>query len=153
MEHYERAYEDICHALYLYKDNPYAIIGYGESGAVLEPASSQEGEWGSKALKPLEILESVKALKNNEVIAIFPEGTRNGLEKNGKAKNGAAYMAIKTGVPVIPVGIHGTFKPFSKVYIHYGEPIDLKEYQGQDKIDEATKLIMDRIVMLTKQEN
>ena len=66
MEHYERAYEDICHALYLYKDNPYAIIGYGESGAVLEPTSSQEGEWGSKALKPLEILESPKALKNND---------------------------------------------------------------------------------------
>ena len=64
-------------------------------------------------------------------------------------------MAIKTGTPVIPVGIHGSFKPFTKVYINYGEPIDLKEYQGKDKekIDEATKLIMDKIVMLTKKEN
>lgn len=97
----------------------------------------------------------IKVLKSGEVLGIFPEGTRKGLEKNGKAKNGAAYMAIKTGTPIIPCGIHGTFKPFSKVYINYGEPIDLSEYKGQDKekIDEATKLVMENIVMLTKIDN
>ena len=64
-------------------------------------------------------------------------------------------MAIKTGTPIIPVGIHGTFKPFSKVYINYGKPIDLSSYKGADKEkqDEATKLVMDTIVMLTKEEN
>ena len=97
----------------------------------------------------------LKIVKSGELLGIFPEGTRKGLAKNGKAKNGAAYMAIKTGTPVIPVGIHGTFKPFSKVYINYGEPIDLSSYRGADKEkqDEATKLIMDNIVMLTKKEN
>lgn len=97
----------------------------------------------------------LKTLKLGDLLGIFPEGTRKGLAKNGKAKNGAAYMAIKTGTPVIPVGIHGTFKPFSKVYINYGEPIDLSSYKGADKEkqDEATKLIMDNIVMLTKKEN
>jgi len=97
----------------------------------------------------------LKVIKSGDLLGIFPEGTRNGLEKNGKAKNGAAYMAIKTGSPVIPVGIHGTFKPFSKVYINYGEPIDLSSYKGADKEkqNEATKLIMDHIVMLTKKEN
>ena len=97
----------------------------------------------------------LKILKSGDLLGIFPEGTRKGLAKNGKAKNGAAYMAIKTGTPVIPVGIHGTFKPFSKVYINYGEPIDLSSYKGADKEkqDEATKLIMDNIVMLTKKEN
>lgn len=97
----------------------------------------------------------IKVVKNGDLLGIFPEGTRKGLEKNGKAKNGAAYMAIKTGTPIIPVGIHGTFKPFTKVYINYGEPIDLSSYKGADKEkqDEATKLVMDRIVMLTKEEN
>lgn len=97
----------------------------------------------------------IKVVKSGELLGIFPEGTRKGLEKNGKAKNGAAYMAIKTGTPVIPVGIHGTFKPFSKVYINYGEPIDLSGYKGADKEkqEEATKLIMDNIIMLTKKEN
>ena len=97
----------------------------------------------------------LKVIKTGNLLGIFPEGTRKGLEKNGKAKNGAAYMAIKTGTPIIPVGISGKFRPFSKIYINYGEPIDLKEYKSDDKkgIDEATKLIMDRIVMLTKNVN
>ena len=96
----------------------------------------------------------LKVLKNGELLGIFPEGTRKGMEKNMKAKNGAAYMAIKSNVKVIPVGIHGTFKPFSKVYINYGEPIDLSEYKNQkDKLDEATDKIMDNIVMLTKKED
>lgn len=96
-----------------------------------------------------------KVIKSGDLLGIFPEGTRKGLEKNGKAKNGAAYMAIKTGAPIIPCGIHGKFRPFSKVYVNYGEPIDLSSYKGADKekVDEATKVVMDKIVMLTKKEN
>lgn len=96
----------------------------------------------------------LKVLKKGELLGIFPEGTRKGMEKHMKAKNGAAFMAIKSNVKVIPIGIHGTFKPFSKVYINYGEPIDLSKYKNQkDKLDEATGLIMDKIVMLTKKED
>lgn len=95
----------------------------------------------------------IKALKNDEIIAIFPEGTRKGIEKNQKAKNGAAFMAIRTGKPVVPVGISGTFKLFSKIYINYGEPIDMSKYKikGQEREcqDKATQEIMDNIVMLT----
>ena len=95
----------------------------------------------------------LKALKNGEIIAIFPEGTRHGMEKNGKAKNGAAFMAIRTGVPVVPVGISGTFKLFSKVYLNFGEPLDMSKYKikGKEKEgqEQATKEIMDNIVKLT----
>lgn len=95
----------------------------------------------------------LKVLKNGELLGIFPEGTRKGMEKNMKAKNGAAFMAIKSGVKVIPTGIHGTFKPFSKVYINYGEPIDLSEYKNQkDKLDEATDIVMTKIKELTEKE-
>ena len=95
----------------------------------------------------------LKVLKNGELLGIFPEGTRKGMEKNMKAKNGAAFMAIKAGVNIIPVGIHGTFKPFSKVYINYGEPIDLSEYKNQrDKLDEATEIVMGKIKELMEKE-
>lgn len=94
----------------------------------------------------------LKVLKNGELLGIFPEGTRNGLAKNGKAKNGAAFMAIKSKAKVIPVGIHGSFKPFSKVYINYGEPIDLSNYT-KEQLDEATERIMNEIVALTKKED
>ncbi len=96
----------------------------------------------------------LKVLKNNELLGIFPEGTRKGMEKNMKAKNGAAFMAMKANVKIIPVGIHGSFKPFSKVYINYGTPIDLSEYTNQkEKLDEATDKVMNEIVMLTKKED
>ena len=100
---------------------------------------------------------SLKALKNGEILGIFPEGTRRGMEKNQKVKNGAAFMAIRSGVPVVPVGISGSFKPFGKVYITYGEPLDLSKYKikGQEKEgqEQATKEIMDNIVMLTNGKN
>ena len=94
----------------------------------------------------------LKVLKNGELLGIFPEGTRKGMEKNLKAKNGAAFMAMRANVKVIPVGIHGTFKPFSKVYINYGEPMDLSKY-NKEEMDKATEEIMERIVMLTKKED
>ena len=39
----------------------------------------------------------LKALKKNRVLGIFPEGTRNGMKKGEKVKNGAVYLAYKTG--------------------------------------------------------
>ena len=93
----------------------------------------------------------LKVLKNGELLGIFPEGTRKGMEKNMKAKNGAAFMAIKSKAKVIPIGIHGTFKPFSKVYVNYGDPIDLTNFE-KEQLDEATEKIMKEIVMLTKKE-
>ena len=61
---------------------------------------------------------SIKALKSGEILGIFPEGTRKGMEKNLSAKNGAAFMALRTKTKVIPIGIQGSFKPFTKVYLN-----------------------------------
>lgn len=97
---------------------------------------------------------SLKALKNGEVLGVFPEGTRKGMAKNLKAKSGAAFFSLKTGTPVIPLGIQGSFKPFTKVKLVFGKPLDFSEYYGKEKDKEAlekvTDIIMDNIIMLTK---
>ena len=96
---------------------------------------------------------SLRVLKEGKILGLFPEGTRHGLEKNGKAKNGAAYLALKTGVPVIPVGIKSNFNLFSKVTLHYGKPITFqKPEKDKDKevLEEISKEIMDDILALTK---
>lgn len=92
---------------------------------------------------------TLKALKNGESIALFPEGTRNGMEKGQKAKDGAAFFAVRTGAKVIPVGISGGEKPFKKMTIRYGKTLD---YSGRskDELDEITDEIMEKIVELTK---
>ena len=99
---------------------------------------------------------SIKALKGGQVLGIFPEGTRKGMEKNIDAKNGAAFMALRTKTKVIPIGIQGSFKPFTKVRLNYGKPIDFSEYYGKEKdkdaLNKVTKVIMENIVMLTNEK-
>ena len=96
----------------------------------------------------------LKALKNKEILGIFPEGTRKGLEKNMKVKNGAVFLAEKAKVKIVPVGIQGSFKPFTKITFNYGKPIDVHSLKTDDPdwIDKASEKIMDDIIMLTKEK-
>ena len=96
----------------------------------------------------------LKTLKNKEPLGIFPEGTRKGLEKNMKVKNGAVFLAEKAKVKIVPVGIQGSFKPFTKMTFIYGKPIDILKYKdGSDNwLDKASEAVMNEIIMLTKKE-
>ena len=104
----------------------------------------------SSDLKSIKLI--LKALKNNVAVGIYPEGTRNGMAKHVEIKDGAVFMAHKAKVKIIPLGISGSFKPFSKVTFNYGEPIDVNDYKTDDKdwMKNATKAVMDEIVRLTK---
>ena len=95
------------------------------------------------------IKTTLKALKNGESIALFPEGTRNGIEKGQKAKDGAAFFAERTGARIIPVGISGGEKPFKQMTIRYGKPLDFSN-RSKDELDEITEEIMNNIIELTK---
>lgn len=99
------------------------------------------------------IKESLKTLKNEQCIALFPEGTRNGLEKGEKVKDGVAFFAVRSGAKVVPCGIKGGTKENRKVTITYGKPLDYSQYKGnKDKevLDKVTNEIMDNIIKLTK---
>ena len=87
------------------------------------------------------IKKSLKVLKENKILAIFPEGTRNGIQKRGKIQNGPAYLAARTGVEVIPVKIEGNFKPFRKVTLYYGKPLDFSKYQSKKPEKETLETI------------
>lgn len=93
---------------------------------------------------------ALKTLKDGNCVGLFPEGTRNGLEKNdGKIKNGAAYMALKTNARVIPIGIVGPAKPFTKNAIIYGKPLDFSEYAAKMKEDKGVE---DKVSEIIKEE-
>ena len=95
----------------------------------------------------------LKALKNKETLGIFPEGTRHGLEKHEKPKNGAVFLANKTKAKIVPVGIIGDFKPFKKIIYNIGDSIDLEKYDktNSEWVTNATEDLMNTIVSLTKQ--
>lgn len=98
------------------------------------------------------IKTALKALKNGECVALFPEGTRNGLEKGEKAKDGAAFFAMRSGAKVMPCGISGGTGKFDKVTIRYGKPLDFSKYDKNDKeaLDKITDEIMENIIELAK---
>jgi len=91
---------------------------------------------------------TLACLKKGESIALFPEGTRNGLEKGESVKGGAAFFAIKSGVKVVPVGIAGEIKPFHKLTVTYGKPLDFSMYKdpkNKEEVEKVTNIIMDEI--------
>jgi 1-acyl-sn-glycerol-3-phosphate acyltransferase len=95
-------------------------------------------------------------LKAGELVGIFPEGTRN---REGKAEgqDGAAFIALRAGAPIVPVGIAGTdrirpkgsrFLHFPKVVISFGEAIEpesLPEGGRKQRVEALTGEIMRRI--------
>ena len=59
-------------------------------------------------------------LREGDGFAIYPEGTRSkdGLLHPGK--QGAAWLAVESGCPVIPVGLKGTQHMFTRLLPHRG---------------------------------
>jgi 1-acyl-sn-glycerol-3-phosphate acyltransferase len=80
------------------------------------------------------IARAVQVLRAGKVLALFPEGRRTGGEV-AHAHRGAAYLAMVTGAPVVPVALLGTREPGhtnaqlprrgAPVHIVYGPPITL----------------------------
>jgi 1-acyl-sn-glycerol-3-phosphate acyltransferase len=86
---------------------------------------------------------AVAALQAGHPVALFPEGTRSrdGQLKEGKA--GAALLAMRTGVPLLPVGIAGTHRVFpgrsriphrSRITIRIGPAFQL-EHRPEGRLD------------------
>jgi long-chain acyl-CoA synthetase len=75
-------------------------------------------------------------LKRGRVLLIFPEGTRSIDGRVAEFKKGAAILASELGVPIVPVGIHGTFEAwpragrfrFHPIEFYFGDPIDPKVF-------------------------
>ena len=86
------------------------------------------------------------------LLKLHPEGTRNGLARGIKPKNGAVNIAIRAGVPIVPFAVIGDFKPFKKIIYRFGEPMDFSSYKKQAKekevVDSLTKQVMDKVVAL-----
>lgn len=87
-------------------------------------------------------------------LVVFPEGTRS---KDGRplpVKPGIGLIALRTGVPVIPVHISGSDKPLSAlirspgIRVSFGDPITPAEIGLSNRnggFAETARLIMDRI--------
>jgi 1-acyl-sn-glycerol-3-phosphate acyltransferase len=84
-----------------------------------------------REIDPQAIRRAVQVLRAGKVLAMFPEGVRSGGEV-AWAKGGAAYLAMVSGAPIVPVAILGTREPGQHknqvprwrrpIHLVYGEP-------------------------------
>ena len=118
----------------------------------------RRGEVDREALR-----NALEVLRRGEVLGLAPEGTRaRGVYALQKGKTGAAYLATRADVPIVPVGVTGTEKVKenfprlrrTKVRVVIGEPFRLPE-SGRvrgPKLHEYTDMIMRRIAALLPPE-
>ncbi|MBP0724087.1 1-acyl-sn-glycerol-3-phosphate acyltransferase [Bacillus sp. RG28] len=57
----------------------------------------------------LAIKDGITKLQNGHSLVIFPEGTRSKGDKMGEFKSGSFHLALKSGVPIVPLRINGTY--------------------------------------------
>ena len=101
------------------------------------------------------VMDSLKCLKNGEKISLFPEGTRNKTDAEMLPfKSGAAVMAIKAKVPVVPMMIYKKPKPFRLNHILMGEPFEFTEYyvrkMTDDLVKEADEKLLNKLLDLRR---
>ncbi|MEA4848763.1 MAG: lysophospholipid acyltransferase family protein, partial [Clostridiaceae bacterium] len=77
----------------------------------------------------------LKLLKSGNVLALFPEGTRNRSEEL-VAEPGIAMLAIKSKVPVVPVAIISSYRFFRRTRVIIGKPVELTEYYDRKLLNE-----------------
>lgn len=109
-----------------------------------------------------------KVLRAGHVIGIFPEGTltRDPDLWPMRGRTGAIRLAIETGVPIVPVGQWGTEqvmetyssklkpKPWHKIRIVIGKPIDITKYvdkkNSTEELVALTEHVMNEITKLVE---
>lgn len=88
------------------------------------------------------IRHALDILDDGQVLGIFPEGARKKVQKDTTVQNGVAMLALKSGVPVVPVACIGTDRKLplgwiKPLIVKVGKPITLEKYEGQ-KLKSAT---------------
>jgi 1-acyl-sn-glycerol-3-phosphate acyltransferase len=95
---------------------------------------------------------AARVLEAGEFFGIYPEGTRARDGRLHRGHTGPARLALRTGAPIVPVGIVGTRKiqppdaklprPFKRAQIRFGRPIDVCRYA--DRADD--RLVLRQII-------
>ena len=105
--------------------------------------------------------QAQQVLGQGLVLGMFPEGKRSITAEMQRAYHGTSLVAIRSGVPILPVGITGTEKlsPLGllrrpEITVNIGKPLSVPPIDGKltrTQLDLATDLIMVRIAELLPQ--
>ena len=110
----------------------------------------RRGESDRRALET-----ALRVLEAGEPLGFFPEGTRSKDGRLRRAKPGIAFLARRSGAPVVPVAVRGTpqaglrVPPRTDIVVRVGPPCTLAELDGRALDDQAVAdRIMERVATL-----
>ena len=94
-----------------------------ENGGVFPVRSGERDEEAFVTAKAI--------LERGGVVAMYPEGGRSRTERmSEQARPGIGRLALETGVPIVPIAVHGSAKirhwrrlRFPEVTVQYGDPL------------------------------
>lgn len=116
-------------------------------GAILKRLGAfpvQRGKGDVSAVKT-----SLRILKSEGAMIMFPEGKRVKANEHTAAKPGIAMIATHAKVPVIPVSISGKYRWMGRITVTYGEPVYFDEYYDErltiERLQELSQAVMDRV--------
>lgn len=96
---------------------------------------------------------AIRSLNEGGRLLVFPEGTRVDGQGDAEAKGGVTMMAVRTGVPMVPVYCGGKHKFLRKTTIVFGEPyvpVIAGRRPTPDENRAIAQEIMDRIYSLSE---
>ncbi len=129
------------------------------------------GKWFFKLLRCINVKqeganitalrEGIEVLKRSEVIGIFPEGgvSKEGLLQEGNP--GIGFLIKKSGAPVVPAFISGTYEALpkgkiipkiAKIKVIFGKPMvfgNMQDSRDKKRVEEITRQIMKHIEELS----
>ncbi len=132
------------------------VVGYIASHGGVHPVDRSKADVEAYRL-------AKRILDEGHVLFVFPEGTRSGDGALQEGRDGVAALALRTGVPIVPVGISGSDRvwprrqklprPGGRVTVRVGSPFRLADVlppdvEKGDAKAQATDVIMRRIAAL-----
>ena len=106
---------------------------------------------------------ALEVLTRGWAFGVYPEGTRSRDGRLYRGRTGIAWLALQTGVPVVPVGLSGTdrvqpvgarFPRIGRVQVRFGAPIHPEAYADLTPAKARRQLtddVMDAIATLSGQ--
>lgn len=131
------------------KGHPYVmakaeLMSYPVLGWILKKVGVFGVDRGKADVKAVK--EALRILKDGHRLLLFPEGTRVKDGEAAEAKTGAAMLALRTGVPIVPIWMPGKKKWFRRTPVVFGEAYYPELPQGAKPTPEDYRRVADDLL-------